>query len=188
MKRKIIALAGGIGSGKTSVAAILRDLGFAVLDCDKVAMDVSSDAQLIVAISNLLGEDCVINGKLDRRAVREKVFADNDLYKKYCKLFFAKTKSLLLKKISEISGTVFVEIAVFDAFSFDWDEVWLIESDNGRRIARVIARDSVSKQNVLDIMSRQKKIEQFTYKIENSGSLAELKEKVIYTLKKSQLI
>lgn len=188
MMRKVVALAGGIGSGKTSVANILRDLGFTVLDCDKIAMEVSSDAQLIAAVSDLLGEGCVKNGKLDRKAVRERVFADNVLYKQYCELFFSKTKSLLLKKISETSGTVFVEIAVFDAFDFNWDEVWLIESDNERRIARVIVRDNVSEQNVLDIMSHQNEIEQFTYKIENLGNLAELKENVISTLKKSRLM
>ncbi|MGN1066380.1 MAG: dephospho-CoA kinase [Candidatus Fimimonas sp.] len=183
MKRKVIALTGGIGSGKSTVAEILRGMGFVVLDCDKIAAEVSHEKQLLAEVSALLGKDCVADGKLQRKVVRERVFGNDALYKQYCNLFWERTKNALACQLNGLDGTIFVEIAVFDAFVFAWDEVWLVQSEKQTRLQRVTARDGVSEQNVLEIMSKQNYPCEVTCVIQNDGNLDDLKTAVLSALK-----
>ena len=182
MKRKVIAITGGIGSGKSTVAEILRGMGFVVLDCDKIAAEVSHDEQLLVEVSALLGKDCVADGKLQRKVVRERVFGNDALYTSYCNLFWERTKNALVSRLDGLCGNVFVEIAVFDAFPFLWDEVWLVQSDKQTRLHRVTARDNVSEQNVLEIMSKQNFPREVTCTIQNDGNIDDLKSAVLSAL------
>ncbi len=188
MKRKVIALTGGIGSGKSSVANILKQRGFDVLDCDKLARELETDATLLEDVKTLLGSDSVANGILDRRVIRNRIFHDENLHIRYSRLFWDRLQKLLPERIAQNDNTVFVEIAILDAFPFDWSEVWLVESLKQNRIARVTMRDGVSCNNVEDIMSRQPKTVRYTRKIINDGSLTDLQAAVEKALKESDLI
>ena len=95
MKRKVIAITGGIGSGKSTVAQILQRQGYKVMFCDVLARQAGESRQVVDSVKKLLGESYVKNGKLDRKAIRQRVFADDDLYKSYSSLFYGKVKSLL---------------------------------------------------------------------------------------------
>ena len=59
MKRNAIALTGGIGSGKSAVGDYLRQKGFVVIDCDKIARQVANDSQVQQKVIALLGEQFV---------------------------------------------------------------------------------------------------------------------------------
>ena len=187
MTRKVIALTGGIGSGKSEAASVLRGFGFKTVDCDKLSRTVAEDPEVIKQVRKLLGRKCVADGKLDRKAVREKVFADAALLDAYNALFFEKIKTLLAEKLEKTEGTVFVEIPVISAFPFDWDEIWLIESDEQTRIKRVRNRDNVTEQNVKQIMSRQTCKIDPTHTIINCGTRDYLKAQLELALKQSKL-
>lgn len=188
MKHKVVAITGGIGSGKSCVAQMLRQMGFCVLFCDKLAAEVAHEKELLDQVRVLLGDDCVTNGQLNRKAVRERVFCDDELYLKYSKLFWERTKQRLLCEVNFAEQeTVFVEIPVISAFRFDWHEIWLVESEKEIRLNRVTVRDGVSEQNVLDIMAKQPTCENYTRKIVNDGSLETLKKRVENALKNARL-
>ena len=71
MKRKVIAICGGIGSGKSVVGNILRNCGYTVLDCDKIARDVADLPETVLAVKKLLGTNAATNdGKLNRGYIR----------------------------------------------------------------------------------------------------------------------
>lgn len=189
MKRNIVAITGGIGSGKSCVAEILRQMGFCVVYCDKLAAEVAREKDLLDQVCLLLGNDCVTNGELNRKVVREKVFADDGLYLKYSNLFWERTKQRLLDEVNLAEQkTVFVEIPVISAFDFDWYEIWLVESAKEIRLQRVALRDGVSAQNVLNIMSKQLDCENFTRRIVNDGSLETLKKRVECALQDAKLV
>ena len=61
MKRKVIAICGGIGSGKSVVGNILRNCGYTVLDCDKIARDVADLPETVLAVKKLLGTNAATN-------------------------------------------------------------------------------------------------------------------------------
>lgn len=188
MKRRIIALTGSIGSGKSSVAAIVKEKGFAVVDCDELSAELAADSSIWAKVAELLGADCVTNQGLNRSIIREKIFCDNDLYVRYSRIFWERMPMLLNERIAAIGDVVFVEIPVLHAFPFDWTEVWLVESSAQAQVERVKARDGVGEQNVLDILSKQAPIDIYTRKICNNGSFDDLKKAVEKAMSEAKII
>lgn len=184
MTNKVIAVTGGIGCGKSEVCSYLQSLGYKTLDCDVLAKNVSTRAETIEQVRQLLGDEYIVSGQLNRVAIRDKVFADESILRKYNAIFFDEVKKLLVERLAELDGLVFVEISVFDAFSYSWNEVWLVESATETRIDRAIARDDSSRKTVEDILSRQRICSKYTLKIDNNGSLSELKNQVDNALKR----
>ncbi|MEY2872937.1 MAG: hypothetical protein RLZZ373_308 [Pseudomonadota bacterium] len=73
-----VGLTGGIGSGKSTVCRILRDLGAWIVDTDAIAHRLTAPGgRAIPAIAATFGADLVAdNGAMDRARMRERVFAD----------------------------------------------------------------------------------------------------------------
>lgn len=185
MKSKVIAITGGIGSGKSVVTKYLQSLGYATIDCDTLAKEIATRSSTIDKTRQLLGDEYIINGQLNRKAIRNKVFADEKLLQQYNAIFFDEVKILLDERIASMGDNkyVFVEISVFDAFDYPWDSVWLIEADEEIRIARATARD-VSQHNVTkNIASRQRICSRYSVKLINNGTIEELERQVDNALK-----
>lgn len=81
--RKIIGLTGGIGSGKTTVARFIEEMGYPVYNSDTRAKDlVNESADLKSAIIQLLGKQAYDeNGLYDRKYVGSVVFSNDELLK-----------------------------------------------------------------------------------------------------------
>ena len=109
MKRKVVAITGKIGSGKSAVACILRDIGYKTIDCDDLAKQVADNPEVVEQVKQLLGSKCVSSGKLNRKAIREIVFKDENLLRKYERIFFDEVKALL----TDILATLQNERVVF---------------------------------------------------------------------------
>lgn len=188
MKRKVIALTGKIGSGKSAVARILAEMGFKTVDCDDLAKQVADKPEVVMQVEHLLGRKCVSKGKLNRAAIREIVFKDLNLLEKYQQLFFDGVKTLLTETLATLreEKAVFVEIPILDAFDFSWDEIWRVESDEETCVRRVAVRDNVSDDSVFATLNSQK-----TYDcdcvIVNKGDLVQLKQSVKLALVNGQL-
>ena len=73
-----IGLTGGIGSGKSTVAAMLAELGAAVIDADAISRSLTAPGgRAIGAIRQQFGETLIgPDGAMDRQAMRERVFTD----------------------------------------------------------------------------------------------------------------
>lgn len=180
MKSRLVAVTGGIGSGKSEVIGYLRSLGYATIDCDALAKDVACRKQVVEQVRDLMGYEYVADGQLNREAIRNRVFFDESLLKRYNAIFFCEVKKLLDERIAALNGerVVFVEISVFDAFEYPWDDVWLVEADDDIRIDRALARDKTSRETLQCIMSRQNKCTSFTLKITNNGTVPDLKKHI----------
>jgi len=76
---KLIGLTGGAGSGKTTVSAMLRDLGAAVIDADEAAHAVYEPGGAgFDAVVGEFGRDYVRDGRIDRERLGELIFKDAD--------------------------------------------------------------------------------------------------------------
>ena len=75
-----VGLTGGIASGKSTVADMFSDLGAALIDTDVIARDIVAPGQPALAeIREQFGTDVIdSNGRLDRKALRAIVFAQED--------------------------------------------------------------------------------------------------------------
>jgi dephospho-CoA kinase len=76
---KLVGLTGGVGSGKSTVAAILRELGAEVVDADEASHAVYEPGTPgFAAVVRDFGEGYVRKGRIDRDALGELVFKDSD--------------------------------------------------------------------------------------------------------------
>lgn len=72
-----VGITGGIGSGKSIVCRVFQTLGIPVFDADHAAKYLMQhDAQLIAAITGLLGADAYLQGSLNRAWIAQQVYAD----------------------------------------------------------------------------------------------------------------
>ncbi len=76
----LIALTGGIASGKSTIARRLAELGAVIVDADQIVRDVQAPGSAVLGrIEDVFGEDVIAeDGALDRAALGAKVFADPD--------------------------------------------------------------------------------------------------------------
>lgn len=145
---KIIGLTGPTGSGKSTVSKIAENLGFAVIDCDKVAREVSNKKEIIEKLVIAFGEDVVKNNKLDRKALAKVAFSSNQNTELL--------NSIMLPKISSeieeiISGFGSNECILLDAPTLyesgidkKCDAVIAVLADEDIRRMRIISRDNLT--------------------------------------------
>jgi len=76
--RPVIGVTGGIGSGKSLVAAMLGELGCRVIDADKIGHALLRRPEVIAALAERFGPEVVgADGAVDRRQVARRAFADS---------------------------------------------------------------------------------------------------------------
>lgn len=156
MEKKVIAVTGGIGSGKSTVCRLLEKKGFRVVDCDALSRRAAERSDTLEEIVRVFGERFVDGGKLNRRALALEVFSDSEKTDKLNKIFHKRIFGLLEEEIAKQNGTVFVEIQLLPDDKIRlFDGVWLVTASEETRIKRAMARDGRSEEQVRSIIRRQ---------------------------------
>ena len=188
---KVIGLTGGTGSGKSTVAAYLEKKGCIIIDADKISRDLTKPGgEALEPIRRRFGADVFFeDGSLDRKKLGGIVFSDDAKLRSLEEI----TTDIVIKKILEkvehlkkngFNGTVILDAPLlFECGMKDCtDENWLVTCDLENRIQRLIDRDGISRQSILDRMANQLSDEQKRMMadrvIENSGSLTELYSRI----------
>ena len=156
---KIIGITGGIGSGKTTVSNMIREMGFPVFDCDLVAKTVSdTDPDVINDIKLNFGDDIYQNDRLDRKSLAKIVFSDKDSLEVLNGIIHPKTREKMYDAIDKSdSDLFFVESAILydSGLDKDMDEVIATTTALNTRVNRVMKRDGVTKESVLKRIENQ---------------------------------
>ena len=85
---KSVGVTGGIGSGKSIVCKIFEVMGYPVFYADVEAKKcMVEDAELVLGVKKLLGEEAYLNGELNRPFVAEQIFSSSDMKAKMDALF-----------------------------------------------------------------------------------------------------
>ena len=153
-----IVLTGGIASGKSTVADVLQEKGFAVLDADLVSREVSALPDVLEQIKHLFGAQFVVDGALDRKALRAYVFGNDERQKKLNALFHAKIYELLRERISAHEGDLVVCIPLYFECGVtldEIDEIWTVSAPMDIRIQRVVLRDHTTVEQAQAILLAQ---------------------------------
>lgn len=152
MKSGLIAVVGGIGSGKSVVCRILSTMGYDVYDCDsraKQIMDFSDDIKSRIA-SEISGAVITTDGQIDRRLLASLVFADNQLLTALNSIVHtAVIKDLMAWKTGR--DIAFVETAILYQSGLDRyvDEVWNVDAPMDIRVSRVCQRNGLTENEVM---------------------------------------
>lgn len=160
----LIGLTGGIGSGKSTVAAILRDLGATVVDADAISRaTTAAGGMAIAAISIAFGQDFVDNsGALDRAKMRELVFSDNTAKKKLESILHPLIKAEMERQIAMANTELIVldlpllaENTSFSGWRAKLDLICVVDCLPETQIKRVTARGGMTADQVRSVMRHQ---------------------------------
>lgn len=176
----IIGLTGPTGSGKTTVSKAAKDLGFKVIDCDKLARKaVEKGEEGLKAVVNAFGEDILLaNGELNRKELAKKAFSTEEKTELL-------NKALLPHIVEKVKAEINGENVLLDAptlFESGLDSICkytvAVLSDENIRKMRIINRDGLTEEEALLRMNAGKKDDYYLKKtdniIYNNGTEAEL--------------
>ena len=183
-----MGLTGGVASGKSTVSAILRELGAVVIDADALAREVVEPGTGgLDAVVEAFGSDVLTaEGDLDRPAMGRLVFADDEARKK----LEAIVHPLVFERIVELE-----EQAPADALEVHdipllaesgradtFDAVLVVDAPRETQIARMVEDRGWTQEDaearIAAQATREDRLAIATHVIDNSGSLADLRARV----------
>lgn len=192
MSDKVITLAltGGIGSGKSTVAEIFSDLGAYIIDADRISHQVLEKGRdAYYETIKIFGDEILLCDKsIDRKKLAQIVFSDKfmlDMLNKitHKHIFQTMQEKIDLYKSENKSGIIVLDVPLLFSSDFPiyYDKSIAVVADREIRIMRAALRDNCSKEKIMQRMKNQisddKLITLSDYVIENSGSYSELKTK-----------
>lgn len=185
----LFGLTGGIASGKSVVAARLRERGVPVIDADKLAREaVLPGTDALAQIVATFGKDILLgDGSLDRKKLGQIVFADAEkrkalnaiVHPAVSMLTFARSKELRDEGEALVAyeAALIVENGVADAFR----PLVVVSAPDDVQIERMMSRDGITeaeaKARLLAQMPLAEKVAQADYVIENTGSIADVERR-----------
>lgn len=182
----IIGLTGGIGSGKSAAAKILKELGLKVIDLDQITHELMMPSELgYIEIKKEFGEKYIdTKGAIDRKLLREEIFSSFDLKKRIESILHPIIFEECNKQLNILKHEKYIVLVIpllFETKNYISliDESLLIDCDLETQIERVIKRDSISKtlanRIIKNQMNREKKKLLADKVILNDGNINHLK-------------
>ncbi|MFZ8998330.1 MAG: dephospho-CoA kinase [Ilumatobacteraceae bacterium] len=188
----LVGLTGGIGSGKSTVAGLLRELGAVVVDADQVARDLQApDSPLLAEMAERFGQHILrVDGSLDRAVVASIVFGESDSARRARADLNAITHPAIQREIAariaavvgsdrivvldhpllgehprdDLSALIVVDVPT---------EIAVDRLVTHRGMAEVDARNRIASQ-----ISREERRQRATHVIDNSGDEVALRQQV----------
>ena len=156
----VVAITGGIGSGKTTVANQFAALGIEVVDADLIAREVvAPGTPALAAITSHFGPEILTEqGLLDRRVLRERIFSDQAAKSWLNALLHPIIRSEMLRQCAAVSSPyclLVVPLLVENRLTELADRVLVIDVDEATQIERTCHRDGVSREQAQAILASQ---------------------------------
>jgi dephospho-CoA kinase len=185
-----IAITGGAGSGKSTVARMFRELGAQVLDADAAAREaVAVGTPAWQELRRLFGEEYFNpDGELNRARVAQLVFADPEARKKLNDLVHPRVAAELQRRLQEVErqgvGLVLVDVPLlFEAgLESAYDRVIVVYVDPEDQVRRLQDRDDRGDEEIAGLLKAQwplaDKASRADFVVDNRGPLEETGKQV----------
>lgn len=189
----IIGLTGNIGSGKSTVARCLKDLGAEVIDTDEISRAIVEPGKpALEKIVNAFGPKVLHkNGTLNRQALADIVFKDSEARQKLNSIMHP----LIIQEVEEAisryknnrgpkAPALIIEAPLLFETGMEKlvDEVWLVTVDMPGQIQRIMKRNNIDEERarsrIASQMPQAEKIKKAHRLIDNSGSLEKTRIRV----------
>lgn len=183
----IIGLTGNIGTGKSTVAKMLGELGAHVVDADKLAHQVMRSGtdvhrQIVGAFGrSILSQD----GEIDRKRLGDIVFADPEALAQLEAIVHPATIELTDRRIRNAQADIVVVEAIKlieSGMADDCDSVWVTVCRPNQQVGRIVDQRGLSRaeaeQRVRAQPPQEEKITRADVVIDNGGSLSRTRAQV----------
>ena len=187
----VIGVTGGIASGKSNVCNVIKELGYPVIDCDKITKELSEiNKPIYNAILNNFGNDFLLeDDNLDKKRISKLVFSDPSKKMLLDSITHPIIKDEVLRQLSLYeSGLVFVEIPLLYEAKFDsiCDKVICVFLSKKKQVERLIEREGIDEDYALKKIHSQMdlymKKSLADYVIDSQGDFDNTKKQVIKTI------
>ena len=163
---KVIAITGGIGSGKSKISNYLIEKGYPVYSADDRSKQLLLEDNIRLKIMDLLGSDAYTrDGKVylaNKPYIASKIFSDDVLRKKMEGIVHPAVRQDFEGWLNEQSAEfIFQESALILASKnpYPFDKVIYIDADLDQRIEGVMRRDQTSREQILQRIAAQPQLE-----------------------------
>ncbi len=182
---KCIVITGSIGCGKSSVCAILKEIGYEIIDADAISKTVAKTK--IAQIGDIFGAEYIENGEIDTKKLGRLVFENKEAKKKLEAIMHPEIKKEIFKKIAELEKKdkiYFVDIPLFfESENYrELSPVAVVYAPRTVQLERIMKRDGLGEIDANNRINSQidieKKAKMADFLIDNSGSKEELQKNI----------
>nr|WP_155451096.1 dephospho-CoA kinase [Allochromatium palmeri] len=183
----VVALTGGIGSGKTTVADRLAELGAGVIDTDEISRALTArDGAALAPIADAFGPDIrLADGTLDRARLRRRVFADPAARAQLESILHPLIEATMLERLAALQtdyAVLVIPLLFETGQQRHADRVLVVDVPESIQIARVMERSGLSETEVRRIIAsqipRQERNARADDRIDNSGERVDLEPRL----------
>lgn len=166
MRHYVVALTGGVAAGKSAVARRFEARGIHVYDADVAAREVVAPGEPALAEIEFVFGAGVLNadGSLDRRAMRERVFADPVARGKLEAIIHPRVRAWLRRRVGMDRGPycmLAIPLLVENREEYAWvDRVLLVDAPEALQVERLMQRDGVTREAAQRMLDAQSSREQ----------------------------
>ena len=182
----ILGLTGGIGTGKSTVANMLKEKGIPVVDTDLISREVIQYPEIIEKIKlEISNEVFDFENKLDRKKMSEIVFENQEKFKKLNEIMHPEILKKMWNEVEKLKKDykiIVVDIPLLFEINMEKevDKILLIYASKEIQLKRIMERDCRSREEAIKIINSQmplyKKREKSDYIIQNNDSLEKLEK------------
>ena len=186
-----LGVTGGIGSGKSLVCKVFADLGRKVIEADTIArVLVDTDKTIQTQIRNAFGSSVFLpSGKLDRKELAHIVFTNPAKRKRLNTIVHPHVFKNIEREIQDSLPEILLPFVVIEAaliyetgMDRELDYILVVNAAEETRIKRVMDRDKVSRDDVVQRMNAQlpleAKVKKADFVVENNGTPQEIIKRI----------
>ena len=185
----VIGLTGGIGTGKSHVSGLLKELGATIIDADLVGHEAyTPHTETWQVVVDTFGDVLADDGQIDRRKLGAIVFSDPAQLDKLNAIMHPRMYKMIEERIQGLQAdgkeTIVVEAAIL--IEAKWtplvDEVWVTTAPEDQVIARIKGRNNMgeeaARQRINSQMPSDERVRHADVVINNDGSLDQLNKSI----------
>ncbi len=190
VNKYIIALTGGIATGKSLVSGFLGEMGAEIVDTDKIARQVTAGGSPVLKKIQRHWGNRVLNpdGTLHRKALGDIIFSSKEQRQKLNRIIHPHIRREMNNQIHNSKAPVVAVVIplLFETAgnALDYDEIWLVYCPPKEQLRRLMDRDGITEDEAQKRIESQipidEKVKLCQVVIDNSGDTRE-------TLKQTEL-
>jgi len=182
-----VGLTGGIGSGKSTVAALLATRGVPIIDTDEIARRLTEPGQAAFdEIVRSFGQDILeTSRRIDRNRLRERVFENTGERQRLEAILHPRIRELVREKLEDLHAPyciLVVPLLIESGFIDFVDRVLVVDASEGAQIQRTAVRSGLTEPETRKIMaaqvSRAQRLQKADDVIDNNGDRKHLEKEV----------